>query len=97
MILSLYLGVFAPRAMRRAAWDVAVLLHCVLCTLATLASAQTPQICVDPATTSTGTENYARMCGVNADAACGATVSSTDVDFYPGPGIAVDIHLYIYI
>jgi len=62
--------------MRRAAWNVATVRYCVFCALVNLAAAQTPQLCANPTNTSTGTENYARMCGVNRNAACVATVSS---------------------
>jgi len=75
--------------MRRAAWNVATVLYCVFCALVNLAAAQTPQLCADLETTSTGTENYARMCGVNANAACEATASSVLASQYIA-SIAVD-------
>ena len=71
--------------MRRAAWNVATVLHCVLCALVTLAAAQTPQQCADPTTTSVGTENYARMCGTNRNVACGVKASSSMDLSWHGP------------
>ena len=76
--------------MRRAALNAATVLS-LLCALVTLAATQTPQLCANPTTTSTGTENYARMCGVNASAACGATVNNDEGKTWHGPpGVAVD-------
>jgi len=87
----LYLGACLPRVMRRTASNAATVLYCLLYALVTLAAAQTPQLCANPTITSTGTENYARMCGVNADAACEATASSTyGKTWHWGPEIAVD-------
>ena len=81
----LYLGAPGLRAMRRAVWTALCL---GLLSIGGVFYQQ--QQCANPATTSTGTENFARMCGATGNVGCGATASSTLSAQDLPPSVAVD-------